>query len=140
MRRAIAIAVVLLFVIVGPVSAAAANDTVAGAAPVSVGDTVTQDTSTANTTDPAETALNEFCGAPKVEHGVWFTIDGTDSFVAFDVAESDYSAGVMLFAGAPTAGGLLDCGPGRIVDFLASGTTYNVLVFGDGFATDATGG
>jgi hypothetical protein len=46
----------------------------------------------------------------------------------------------MLFAGAPTAGGLLTCGAGRIAGFLASGTTYNVLVFGDGFASDATGG
>jgi hypothetical protein len=139
MRRAFAIAVVLLFVIVGPVSAAAPNDTVAGATLVAVGDTVSQDTALADTTDPVETALNEFCGAPAVEHGVWFTIDGTDSFVAFDMTDSDYSAGAMLFAGDPTGEGLMTCGPGRIAGFLAVGTTYNVLVFGDGLS-DATGG
>jgi hypothetical protein len=139
MRRALAIAVVLLFVIVGPVAAAAPNDTVAGAVSVSVGSDVSQDTTGADTTDPIETALDANCGAPVVEHGVWFKIAGTDGFVSFDVTESDYAAGVMLFSGAPTPDGLIDCGPGRIVDFLASGETYNVLVFGDGTGPTTSG-
>ena len=132
MRRSIAIAVAMLFVLVPVASAAAPNDTVAGAITVAIGTTVTQDTTLADTTDPVETALNDACGAPVVEHGVWFTIDGTDQFVSFDLNDSDYAAGIMLFEGAPTTDSLVDCGPGRIVDFLASGVTYNVLVFGDG--------
>jgi hypothetical protein len=139
MRRALAIALVLLFVMVAPVAAAAPNDTVAGATAVSVGSHVTQDTTGADTTDPAETALNTNCGAPKVEHGVWFTIAGSDQFVAFDVTDSDYAAGLMLFNGTPTADGLITCGPGQIVEFLATGQTYNVLAFGDGESTATSG-
>ena len=133
MRRSIAIAVAMLFVLVPVASAAAPNDTVAGA--VTVFDRLDRDPGHdvgRAPTDPLETALNDACGAPVVEHGVWFTIDGTDGFVSFDVNDSDYAAGIMLFEGAPTTNSLFDCGPGRIVDFLASGVTYNVLVFGDG--------
>lgn len=139
MRRAFGIAVVLLFVMVAPVAAAAPNDTVGGAISVSVGTTVNQDTSLADATDPVESALNANCGAPAVGHGVWFTIDGTDQTVAFDVSESNYGAGVMIFQGAPTANGLLNCGPGLIIQDLAAASTYNVLVFGDG-TTPETGG
>lgn len=139
MRRALAIALVLLFVMVGPAAAAVPNDTVAGATSVSVGDTVNQDTTGSDTTDATETALNANCGAPTVEHGVWFTIAGADDYVGFDVSTSDYSAGVMLFSGAPTPEGLLNCGPGQIIEFLNAGETYNVLVFGDGGSTATSG-
>ena len=124
----------------GTVLASAPNDTVGSATVVAIGDTKTQDTTLADTTDPAETALNQFCGAPVVEHGVWFTFTAAaDGFVALDTQASDYSAGIMLFAGAPTAAGLLNCGPGLIVNDVTNGTTYNMLVFGDGLST-ATGG
>jgi hypothetical protein len=139
MRRAFVMACILVGAMVAPVAAAVSNDTVAGAITVAVPDTVDEDTSLADPVDPAETALNANCGAPVVEHGVWFTIDGTDQLVAFDTTQSDYSAGIMVFAGAPTPDGLLACGPGRVVMDLASGETYNILVFGDGL-TDATGG
>ena len=128
-----------LFTVV-PALASAGNDLVGGATVVSVGDTVTQDTLLADATDPIETALNANCGAPTVGHGVWFTITvAQDTFVKFDTSLSDYSAGMMLFAGAPTAAGLLNCGPGTIASVLSEGQAYNVLAFGDGL-TLATGG
>jgi hypothetical protein len=139
MRRAIVLAFFLLFTLVAPVAAAVPNDTVAGAITVAVPDTVDEDTSLADTFDPVETALNDFCGAPTVQHGVWFTIDGTDQLVAFDTMESDYSAGIMVFAGDPSGDTFITCGPGRVVADLFSGETYNVLVFGDGLTTE-TGG
>ena len=121
--RALVLALVLTLGIAVPVAAAVGNDTVGGATTVAVGDTINQDTTAADATDPAETALNANCGAPQVGHGVWFTITpAADGFVAFDTADSDYSAGMMLFAGTPTADGLLNCGPQRIADFLVSTT------------------
>jgi hypothetical protein len=140
MRRALFVAIILLFTMAGPVAAAAPNDTVAGATDVSVGDTVNEDTSAADTTDATETALNEFCGAPAVEHGVWFEITpSADVTAKFDVVDSNYSAGIMIFEDPPTADGLLNCGPGIIIQGLAAGVTYDVLVFGDG-GSAATGG
>jgi hypothetical protein len=138
--RALVGSLVLALGAVAPVAASVGNDTVAGATTVAVGDTISEDTTAADLTDPAETALNANCGAPKVEHGVWFTITlAQDGFVAFDTADSDYSAGIMLFAGTPTANSFVDCGPGHIADFLAGGQAYNMLAFGDGLA-DNTGG
>jgi len=140
MTRALLAAVILSLAAVAPVAAAVANDTVAGATVVAVGDTVTQDTTGADQTDPAETALNEFCGAPVVEHGVWFTITPTAAAsIALDTSTSDYSAGMMVFAGAPTADGVITCGPGFVVFDGVEGTQYNILVFGDGL-TESTSG
>jgi hypothetical protein len=141
MRRALVIALVCTFGIVAPVAAAAPpNDTFAGALTVSVGDTVTEDTTEAAQTDPFETSLNAFCGAPVVEHGVWFTFTAAaEGFVAFDTNDSNYSAGIMVFGGAPTPDGLLTCGPGRVALGVSNAQQYSVLVFGDGL-TAATAG
>jgi hypothetical protein len=147
MKRRLAAAQAAVALILGlslfgaaPVLAAVGNDLVGGATPVAIGDTVTQDTSLADATDPTETALNANCGAPAVGHGVWFTITvATDTFVKFDSSASTYSAGMMLFAGAPTAGGLLTCGPQQIAYGMTAGLAYNVLAFGDGLS-EATGG
>jgi hypothetical protein len=123
-----------------PVLAAVGNDTVAGATTIHVGDTINEDTSTADATNAAETALNGSCGAPTVGHGVWFTITvATDTFVKFDTSASDYSAGIMLFAGAPSSGTFVWCGPQQIASGLLGGQVYNVLAFGDGLS-EATGG
>jgi hypothetical protein len=138
--RALVGALVLALGFVVPVAAAVGNDMVGGATTVAIGSTINEDTTAADATDPAETALNEFCGAPQVGHGVWFTITpAADGFVAFDSAASDYSVGMMLFAGTPTADGLITCGPQRIAEFLSAGQPYNVLAFGDGL-TNATAG
>jgi hypothetical protein len=136
----IALALVLSLIGVVPVLASVGNDTVGGATPVTIGSTITEDTLAADATDATETALNANCGAPAVGHGVWFTITvATDTFTKFDTSQSDYSAGMMLFAGAPTAGGLLTCGPQLIAYGLSAGQAYNVLAFGDGLS-EATGG
>jgi hypothetical protein len=141
MRRAIFLAAVLSLLAVVPVSAAAVNDTPATAIEVFLPTTtVSQDTTLADETDPAETALNENCGAPAVEHGVWFEITpAEDTFVSLDASDSDYAAGVMLFAGTPTADGLISCGPEQIVEALSAGTTYLFMVFGDGESAATSG-
>src|SRR5262245_50970107 len=99
-----------------PVAAAPPdNDEFSGATPVSVGDVITQDTSEAAETDPFDDLLNENCGAPVVEHGVWFTLAATsDGFVATDTSGSDYEAGMMVFEGAPSQDSLFTCGPDHI--------------------------
>jgi hypothetical protein len=145
MRRTLVLALVGALALgmsaVAPVLAAATNDTVATATAVAIPSTTTEDTTVSDATDNAETALNEFCGAPVVEHGVWFKVTPTtDRTIAFDTQASDYSAGIMLFAGTPTAAGLITCGPGLIIGDLTANTTYNLLVFGDGFNTEATSG
>ena len=140
MRRAVFLAIALLLTLVTPVAAAVPNDTQAGAIAITVGTTVTQDTTTADATDPVEDALNEFCGAPTVGHGVWFSVTvAADGFVAFDTSDSDYAAGLMLFPATVSAENLIDCGPGRIVDELLASETYYLLVFGDGESAATSG-
>jgi hypothetical protein len=145
MRRSLTAAVaasLLILGVAGPAAAAApANDTFAGATPIAFGETISEDTTEANT-DADEVALNDFCGAPVVQHGVWFTFaPSADGFIAFDTRDSNFSAGIMLFAGpnAPTGDDLLNCGPGRIANDVFAGVSYSLLVFGDGL-TPETGG
>jgi hypothetical protein len=140
MRRAIFLAIVLLFSLAGTALASAINDTQGTAIDVPVGSTVTEDTTLADLTDPVETALNANCGAPRVEHGVWFSITPTDTmFVMFDTNESNYGVGMMLFPAAVSADSLITCGPGQINAQLVGGDEYFLLAFGDG-TTAATGG
>lgn len=144
MRRIVSLAAALA-VTLGVVAAPAAlastgNDTAATATAVAFPSLTSEDTTVADTTDATETALNANCGAPVVEHGVWFKVTpSADAFVATDVSGSNYSAGVMLFAGAPATSTFLDCGPGRIVDSLIGGQTYYILAFGDGLTTATSG-
>jgi hypothetical protein len=139
MRRAFVAARVLSFVIVTPVAAQVANDTVAGAVDVSVGATVTQDTTEATAT--GEEGLNDqFCGAPAMEAGVWFQItEASDVTVAFNTEQSDYGTGILVFEGDPSAGLALACGPRQVIVSLTGGVTYTLVVFGDG-TTAATSG
>lgn len=140
MRRAVFLAIVLLLTLVTPVAAAAPNDTQGSAIPITTGTTVTEDTTLADATDPVEDALNEFCGAPVVEHGVWFSVTvGTDAFVSFDTSDSDYAVGLMLFPATVSAENLITCGPERIVEQLLAGETYYLLVFGDGESAATSG-
>jgi hypothetical protein len=139
MRRAFVAAMVLTFVIVTPVAAQVPNDSVAGAIDVSVGTTVTQDTTEA--TAAGEEGLNDqFCGAPAMEAGVWFEItEPSDVTVAFNTEESDYGAGILVFEGDPADGLALACAPGQVVVSLTGAVTYTLVVFGDG-TTPATSG
>jgi hypothetical protein len=144
MRRfgivATAWALVLSLASVAPALASAGNDTAATATAVAIPSTTNENTAVADAADATETALNVNCGAPAVGHGVWFTITpSADMFVAIDTSASDYSAGIMLFAGAPADATFLDCGPATIIDGLTGGQTYYALAFGDGLSAE-TGG
>lgn len=125
---------------VGHVAAAApTNDDIAGATPLNPVDTLVQDTTEA-TTSAEETSLNEFCGAPALEQGVWFTATPTESGMrAIDVTGSDYSAGILIAQGSPGDLVPLTCGPGVVSGFVEAGTTYYVLVFGDGLSAATSG-
>jgi hypothetical protein len=116
------------------------NDTLAGAVAITqIPFTHSQSTTEAAETDAFETSLNAFCGAPVVEHGVWFTgTAATSGFINVDVSGSDYSAGIMAFEGTPTPEGLLACGPGQIGP-LPAGPDLKLLVFGDGLTTETSG-
>src|SRR5262245_2405374 len=131
MRRALLLATILLLALAAPVAAAVPNESPGTATVVALPSTTTQDTTSADRIDPAETAQNDACGAPGVEHGVWFELTPTaDSFVSFDVSGSDYPVGLMLFVGEPALGSLVTCGPNRVVEALSGGTTYRLMTFG----------
>lgn len=122
----------------GPAMAAApGNDEYTGATVLQLGDHITQDTTQA-TTNSGDEQDNSACGAPATNATVWFQytpfIDGD---VLIDVSKSDYSAGVMVFEGTPSASSLVTCGPGTVGATLAGGTTYYIMAFSD---TDTIGG
>ena len=140
MRRGLLLGVILSLVVAGPVLAAPpANDTLAGATSVSIGDTVAQSTVEA-TVDAFEQSLSDFCGPPATGGAVWFEfVAAADGAVVFDVSELDFSAGAFAYAGAPTPDGVLACGPGSIAIDVVSGQTYNIMAIGDGLSPEITG-
>ena len=134
-RLLVALAAAALLAPLGATTASAAptNDTSAGATAVtSLPTTVTQDTRTA-TTDALDATLNEQCGAPATNGSVWFTYtDPTGDGLLVDLAHSDFTAGVMIVQGDPTAGGfVVACGPEAVALRGETGTTYYVMAFSD---------
>lgn len=118
-------------------AAAPANDEVAGAVAVVLGEHVTQDTTEATTT-AADADLNANCGAPVTNASVWYSYTpDADGGVIFDMSSSDYSGGFLVFEGTPTADSLVTCGQFTVGFFAAAGTTYNVMVIDDDL--DGTG-
>lgn len=114
-----------------------ANDEAQGALVLQVGDRVVQDTSEATTTTQDE-ALNAGCGAPATTASVWYTYSpDRDRMVVLDVTASDYSGGVLVFAGTPTADSLVACGPGIVALRARAGKTYSIMVISD---TGVSGG
>jgi len=138
-----AIGVLAAGVTVAPAWAAApANDEVAGAVAVSLGDHITLDTTEATTT-AADAALNtdSDCGAPATDASVWYSYTAAaDGGVVLDASSSDYSAGFMLFEGTPTADSFLGCGPQTAGFGTTAGTTYTVMVFDDGLDENPANG
>jgi len=134
-RLLVSLAAAALLAPLGATAAVAApgNDTPSGATVIStLPSTITQSTTDA-TTDALDAGLNASCGAPATNGSVWFTYtDTTGSGLVADVSASDYSAGVMIVAGDPTAGGqVLSCGPGVSAVRGDAGTTYYVMAFSD---------
>ena len=110
------------------------NDTPDGATPITaLPFTDDIDTSEA-TTDQAELdAIAPCLGVPAVERAVWYVAQVTTdaALVRTDVTASDYSAGIAVFIGEPTAAGFALCGPGIISGPVSGGQTVYVMVFGD---------
>jgi hypothetical protein len=106
-----------------------ANDVPGGALVLHRGDRVTQDTTEA-TTDAADEALNENCGAPATNASVWYQFTpAKDRKVVLDATHSSYSTGVMVFKGLPTPDSLLTCGPDAAALRAKAGKTYYFMVF-----------
>jgi hypothetical protein len=118
------------------------NDDITGAVTITTPLPFTYSESTVDaTTSAAEAAFNSFCGAPKLEHGVWFTATPTtNDFIQADVTASDYSAGILVLSGSPGNLTPLNCQPGTVSGPVQAGVTYFLLVFGDGLLTTATSG
>lgn len=131
-------AVGLLPLVAAPASAAPpANDEPVGALPLQLGDRVVQDTSEA-TTNAQDEALNLGCGAPATAASVWYTYaPDQDREVVLDVSESDYSSGMLVFAGTPSVDSVVRCGPGIVALRARAGKTYSIMVVAD---TGASGG
>jgi hypothetical protein len=126
-------AVVLAFgTLAAPAFAAVpSNDEVGGAVALALGDHVSLDTSEA-TTSADDATLNDACGAPATDASVWYTFTAADDGgVVLDASASDYSAGFMLFEGAPTQDSMIACGPMTAGIGMSAGTTYTVMVFDD---------
>ena len=132
----------------GPAAAAApGNDTQAGAVTIaSLPFNYTEDTTEA-TVDAGESVASDLClslGAPKFENAVWFkaTIPaGVTQSVRVDTTLSDYSTGIAVLADIGGTLSALGCVPGT---YVSPGPppegTYYLVIFGDGFLTEATGG
>jgi hypothetical protein len=125
-------AVALLPFVAAPASAAPpANDVPGGAVALTLGETVTLDTTEA-TTDPDDSALNENCQAPETGASVWYTYTpDVDRKVVLDASESSYETGVMVFKGTPTPESLVDCGPFGAGLRAKAGKTYYFMAFND---------
>jgi hypothetical protein len=112
-------------------AAAPSNDELGGAAALLLGDHVSLDTSEATTTAD-DAALNDACGAPATDASVWYTYTAPDDGgVVVDASASDYSAGFMIFEGAPSADSMIGCGPMTAGFATSAGTTYTLMVFDD---------
>jgi hypothetical protein len=112
-------------------AAAPGNDEPQGAVVLHLGDRVVQDTSQA-TTNAQDQALNASCGAPATNASVWYKYSPHDDhLVVLDGKASDYSTGVMVFLGTPTADSLVACGPGAIGLHAQAGETYYIMAFSD---------
>lgn len=114
----------------GPAQAAVpSNDTQAGATPIAaLPFSTTIDTSEA-TTDAADTALNDQCGAPVTNGSVWFSYTAPTGVTGLlvDVSASTFSAGVIIAEN----GSVIACGPGATGTRVTEGSTYSILAFSD---------
>jgi hypothetical protein len=107
------------------------NDEPQGALVLQLGDRVVQDTSEATTTAQDE-ALNASCGAPATTASVWYTYSpDRDRTVVLDVTASDYSGGVLVFAGTPAVDSVVACGPGIVGLRARAGESYSIMVVSD---------
>ena len=79
---------------------------------------------TEGTTYALEASLQETCGAPPVEHGVWYhaSVAESGNYTA-DTSQSDYGTGIMVLAGPVDSPTFLTCGPTSITGPLTADRT-----------------
>jgi hypothetical protein len=130
---AVTAAVTSLMLLTGGVAIAApTNDTYPGRTVIgSVPFAETLDTTTA-TTDGDDVGINASCGAPATDASVWYELTAaTDGAMIADVANSSYSAGVLVATGGPGAWNIVSCGPGAVVWPTMTGQVYAILAIDD---------
>ena len=121
-------------------AAAPSNDVFSGAAPLSVGTSLSLDTTQA-TTDADDAQLNASCGAPATDASVWYSYSpAADGAVVVDVSSSTYAAGVLVATGTQGSLTSIACGPGAVVFSASAGTTYSILVIDDQVDGGGNGG
>jgi len=116
-------------------AAAPSNDDIAGAESIGPLPYHFEEGTNDATTSADEAAVQSSCAAPHTEHGVWFTATGTPEpiGVKVDATHSDYSVGIAVFSGSPGLLTFLGCAPGGFQATTGpAGTTFYMLVFGDG--------
>ena len=95
-------------------AAAPDNDRPGDARPLTLGQSVSEDTSDA-TTGSLDAKLNQICGAPFTNASVWFTYDSAaDGSILLDMSQSDYTGVYMVFLGKPSLNSFRGCGPTTI--------------------------
>ncbi len=126
------ILMIVSLTLAAPVLAAPpSNDMYDGRLPIAVGDDLTVDTTEA-TTDADDEEMNIPCGAPAMDASVWYEFTASaDGFIAIDVSESNYSAGVFVALGSPGSFEVLGCGPGATFFEAVAGETYAILAIDD---------
>jgi len=115
-------------------AAAPSNDDATGAQVINSFPYHFEEDPTEATTSADEDAIHtNYCGAPRLEHGVWFT-STTDAAgdVVLDVTHSDFSAGIAVFAIENGTPSFITCAHGQIRGSGVPGVTFYLLVFGDG--------
>ena len=116
------------------------NDLVTGATAVTGLPFVDVVDTTEATTTQDEIDLNQFCGAPVIEHGVWYTSTPTgNGFATIDTTGSNYSTGILVVAGTPGNFTPLACQQGSVSGPFTAGETRYFMVFGDGLSAATSG-
>ncbi|HET9140300.1 DUF6299 family protein [Actinophytocola sp.] len=129
-------------VLVGALPAMAAppsNDVITGATAITAIPFSETVNTTEATTDAEDAAINTNCGAPATNGSVWYTIEGRDvPAYLVDVAQSDFTAGVIVATGTPGNLSLVTCGPQAVAFQPVVGETYYLMAFSDN--PDVVGG
>ncbi|MGH7444791.1 MAG: DUF6299 family protein [Longimicrobiales bacterium] len=122
------------------VASVPSNDLFSGATVVTVPFSEVLNTTEA-TTDADDAQLNASCGAPATDASVWYAFTpGADAVVVVDVAQSDYSAGVLVGVGTQGNLSTVTCGPGAVSFFATAHTAYYVLAIDDQLDGAGNGG
>jgi hypothetical protein len=99
---------------------------------------ITEDTTQA-TTDSQDAAVNQSCG--ETDASVWFKLTPVTSGVLFvDVAQTNYSAGILIATGQPGELTHLTCGRNHAWIQASAGQTYYIMPFDDQLDEAGNGG